>query len=80
MVSGAVVAVLFGVALWALVQKRRWLWIIGAILNFIPIVVFYAAYAGRPEIMLSAPGLFTKIAQVLLEIGLIYLIVMFKRK
>jgi len=58
--------------------KKRWLWIIGAILNSIPIVVFYTAYAGRPDIMLSAAGLITKIAQVLLEIGLIYLIVMSK--
>jgi hypothetical protein len=59
--------------------KRRWLWITGAVLNSIPIVVFYAAYAGRPDIMLSAPGIIAKIAQVLLEIGLIYLIVMPKR-
>ena len=60
--------------------KRRWLWIIGAVINAIPIIVFYAAYAGRPDIMLSAAGLITKTAQVLLEIGLIYLIVTFKRK
>lgn len=58
--------------------KKRWLWIVGAILNAIPIVVFYAAYAGRPDVMLSAPGLITKIAQVLLEIGLVYLIVTLK--
>jgi hypothetical protein len=59
--------------------KKRWLWITGAVLNAIPIVVFYAAYAERPDIMLSAPGLISKIAQVLLEIGLIYLIVTPKR-
>ena len=59
--------------------KKRWLWIIGAVLNFIPIMVFYMAYAGRPDIILSAPGLITKIAQILLEIGLIYLILMPKR-
>ena len=59
--------------------KKRWLWIIGAVLNAIPIVVFYAAYAGKPDVMLSAPGLISKIAQVLLEIGLIYLIVLPKR-
>ena len=62
-----------------LLKKRR-LWIIGAIVNIIPIVVFYAAYAGRPDIMLSAAGLITKIAQALLEICLIYLIITFKRK
>jgi len=59
--------------------KKRWLWIIGAIVNAIPIIVFYAAYAGRPDIMLSAAGLIAKTSQILLEIGLIYLIVMFKR-
>jgi len=59
--------------------KKRWLWMIGAVLNLIPIVVFYAAYAGRTDIMLSAPGLITKIAQVLLEISLIYLVVTHKR-
>jgi len=50
--------------------KKRWLWTIGAIVNAIPIVVFYGAYAGRPDIMPSAPGLITKVAQVLLEIAL----------
>jgi hypothetical protein len=59
--------------------KKRRLWIVGAVLNVIPIVVFYAAYAGRPDIMLSAPGLVSKAAQILLEIGLIYLIVTAKR-
>jgi hypothetical protein len=59
--------------------EKRWLWIIGAIINAIPIVVFYAAYAGRPDVMLSAAGLIAKTSQILLEIGLIYLIVTFKR-
>lgn len=61
-----------------LLKKRR-LWIMVGALNLIPIVVFYAAYAGRPDVMLSAPGLIAKIAQILLEIGLIYLIVTLKR-
>jgi len=60
--------------------RKRWLWIIGAIINAIPIIVFYAAYAGRPDIMFSAAGLIAKSSQILLEIGLIYLIVTFKRK
>ena len=59
--------------------KRRWLLIILTIINAFTIVVFYAAYATQPDIMLSAPGLITKIAQILLEIGLIYLIITFKR-
>lgn len=61
-----------------LLKKRR-LWIAGAVLNIIPIVVFYAAYAGKPDVMLSAPGLIAKTSQILLEIGLIYLILTFKR-
>jgi len=60
--------------------KKRWLWITGAIVNAIPIVVFYAAYAGKPDVMLSAAGLIAKTSQILLEIGLIYLIVTFKRQ
>lgn len=59
--------------------EKRWLWIAGAIINAFTIVVFYSAYARQPDIMLSAPGLITKIAQVLLEIGLIYLIITFTR-
>jgi hypothetical protein len=60
--------------------KKRWLWITGAAINAFTIVVFYTAYSARPDIMLSAPGLITKIAQVLLEIGLIYMIVKSKPK
>jgi hypothetical protein len=60
--------------------KKRWLWITGAVINAFTIVMFYTAYAARPDILLSAPGLITKIAQVLLEIGLIYLIVKSKPK
>jgi len=60
--------------------KKRWLWITGAVINAFTIVMFYTAYAARPDIMLSAPGLITKIAQILMEIGLIYLIVKSKPK
>jgi hypothetical protein len=59
--------------------KKRWLWITGAAVNTFTICVFYATYAVRPAIMLSAAGLLTKIAQVILEIGLIYLVVTYKR-
>lgn len=75
-----VVPISYAIGGFLILLKKRWLWIIGAIVNAIPIVVFYAAYAERPDIMLSAAGLITKIAQVLLEVGLIYLIATFKRK
>ena len=54
--------------------KQRWLWITGAIINGFGIIVFYVTYAGHPDVLWSAPGLITKIAQIPLEIGLLYLI------
>ena len=60
--------------------KKRWLWITITAINTFTIAVFYAAYATKPDVMLSAPGLITKIAQVLLEAGLIYLIITHKRE
>ena len=55
--------------------KKRWLWITGAIINGFAIVVFYTTYSGQADVLWSAPGLITKISQILLEIGLIYLLV-----
>ena len=60
--------------------KRRGLWIILAVINAFTILVFYAMYAAQPDVILSAPGLITKIAQILLEICLVYLIVTLKRE
>ena len=60
--------------------KRRWIWIAGAVINAFTIFIFYTMYAGQPDVMLSTAGLTTKIAQAILEIGLIYLIVTFKKK
>jgi hypothetical protein len=74
------VPVCYAVGGFLILLKKRWLWIIGAFFNAIPILVFYAFYAARPDITLSVPGLISKIAQVLLEAGLIYLIVTFRRK
>jgi hypothetical protein len=60
--------------------KKRWLLITGAIFNAIPIIGFYAMYAARPDVMWSFPGIASKAAQILLEIGLIYLIATCKRR
>ncbi len=57
-----------------LLKKRR-VWITLAIINAFTIVVFYAKYATQSDVMLSDPGLITKIAQILMEAGLIYLII-----
>ena len=55
--------------------RRRWLWIVGAVINAFVIVIFIMAYLNRPLVMFSAGGLATKIAQLLLEGCLLYLIV-----
>ena len=59
--------------------KKRWLWMTGAFVNLFGIIVFYVTYINQPDVMWSAPGLITKIAQILLEAGLIYLIVTYTR-
>jgi hypothetical protein len=46
-----------------------------SIINAIPIMVFIVMWAGRPDVLFSLPGLMTKIPQILLETGLIYLAV-----
>jgi hypothetical protein len=58
-----------------ILTRKRWLLITGAVLNAIPIIGFYAMWASRTDVMFSAPGLLTKIPQILLEIGLIYWLV-----
>lgn len=45
-----------------------------AIINLIPIVVFYIMWGNRPDVLFSVPGLMTKIPQILFEAGLLYLI------
>ena len=63
-----------------LLQKKRWMLIALSIINVFPIAVFYLMWADRTDVMSSAPGLITKIAQILLEAGLIYLIVKFRQE
>jgi hypothetical protein len=55
--------------------RRRWLWIVGVVINAFVILIFMMAYLNRPLVMFSVGGLATKIAQVLLEGCLLYLIV-----
>jgi len=49
--------------------------IIGVIINTLVMFMFFSMYANRPSVMLSAGGLTTKIAQLLLEAALLLLIV-----
>ena len=59
--------------------RKRWLWLIGLIANTLAILAFFSFYNQRPDVMLSAPGLGTKIPQIILEAGLVYLIVIYKK-
>lgn len=63
-----------------ILARKRWLWIVGAVINALVIVFFFAGYAGRPAVLFSVAGVGTKSAQILLEAGLIYLIVAAKRE
>jgi len=57
-----------------ILRKKRRVWITGVIINTLVIVIFIALYLSRTEVMFSVAGLATKIPQILLEIGLLYLI------
>ncbi len=54
--------------------RRRWLWIVGAVLNALVMLMFFSAYASDPSVLLSAGGLATKVAQISLEATLLVLI------
>jgi hypothetical protein len=67
-------------ALLLVLVRRRWMWGIGLVINALVILMFFSMYNQKPEIMFSLPGLGTKICQILLEIGIIYLIATYKRR
>ena len=54
--------------------RRRWLWIVGAVVNALVLVAFFAAYAGDASVLLSTGGVLTKVPQLLLEGWLLALI------
>lgn len=58
--------------------RKRWLWIFGLLMNTLVIGIFFTWYNQKPDIMFSLAGLGTKIAQILLEAGLIYLIAAYR--
>ncbi len=53
----------------------RWLWIFGAVINALVILIFVLLYLDRPAVMFSPGGLVSKSAQLLLEAALLVLIV-----
>ena len=59
---------------------NRWLLLFGAFINAMVILFFYNMYQNRPAVMLSPGGLISKVAQILLELALLYGIVVFWKK
>jgi hypothetical protein len=55
--------------------QRKWLLIIGILINALVILFFFNMYQARSEVMFSTGGLITKIPQILLEVTLIILVV-----
>jgi hypothetical protein len=54
--------------------RKRGLLIFGAGINAMVVLFFYNMYQNRPSVMLSPGGLVSKIAQILLEVTLLYMI------
>ena len=61
--------------------RNRWLLLFGAFINAMVVLFFLNLYQDRPAVMFSPGGLVSKIAQILLEVALIYVLaVNWKRK
>ncbi len=58
-----------------ILARRRWLWTIGLLMNSLVVLFFFRMYQDRPAVVFSPGGLATKLAQLLLELVLVYLIV-----
>ena len=54
--------------------RNRWLLLLGAFINAMVILFFFNLYQVRPTVMFSPGGLVSKIAQILLEVALLYVI------
>jgi hypothetical protein len=60
--------------------RNRWLLLFGAFINAIVILFFFNTYQDRPAVMFSPGGLVSKIAQIMLEVVLIYVITLTWRR
>ena len=61
--------------------RKRWLWIVGLVMNTVVMGTFFIMYGGKnPAVIFSLPGLGTKIPQIILEAGLVYLIAVYHGK
>jgi len=55
--------------------RNRWLLIFGTFINFMVILFFFSMYQSRPEVMFSPGGIVSKLAEILLEISLLFVLV-----
>ena len=60
-----------------ILTRNRWLLLFGAFINAMVVLFFLNLYQDRPAVILSPGGLVSKIAQILLEVALIYVIIVF---
>jgi len=56
--------------------RKRWLLLFCAFVNAMVILFFFNLYRDRPAVIFSPGGLISKIAQILLEVALVYVIVL----
>jgi hypothetical protein len=55
--------------------RNRWLLLFGVFMNTMVLFFFFSMYQSRPAVIFSPGGLVSKIAQILLEFALFYVIV-----
>jgi hypothetical protein len=75
--GGAIVYVAAGCYLLGgllILLRNRWLLLFGAFINALVILFFFNLYRDRLSVMFSAGGFVSKMAQILLEAALIYVI------
>jgi hypothetical protein len=60
--------------------RNRWLLLFGVFMNTMVVLFFFNMYQNRPAVVFSPGGLVSKIAQILLEVALIYVIAVNWRK
>ena len=65
---------------WLIMLRNRWLLLFGAFINAMVILFFFNLYQDRPAVMFSPGGLTSKVAQILLEAALLYVIAVNWRK
>lgn len=63
-----------------LLLRNRWLLLFGTFMNTMVLLFFFSMYQDRPAVMFSPGGLVSKLAQILLEVALIYVIAVTWRK